>query len=120
MAEREMLKFERDLGADKACMLTKFGGAQSRDQQFQRPKIGKKWTIFVRYISVTTDIDEKNFVFLNTLLTFFLMVVFIYPTLDKIFSLFFLFFPFFFLLLLSTFKPQNADQWWAVTSNNCK
>ena len=32
MAERRTLKFEHNVGADRGCMRTKFGGAQSRDR----------------------------------------------------------------------------------------
>ena len=65
-----MLKFDHNLGADRDRMRIKFGGAQSanfRGQNsafsFQRPKISKKWIILKRYISVTTYINEKKFVF---------------------------------------------------------
>ena len=60
-----------------------------------------------RCISVTTNINEKKFVFFGTCYVRPLSwsYLFIYFALDKIFPYFF----FFFLLLsLSTFKPQNA------------
>ena len=47
--------YEHNVGADRNCMHTKFGGAQSRDRNFKRPKIGKKCAILSRYVLVTTD-----------------------------------------------------------------
>ena len=35
MAGRGTLKFERNLGADRGCMRTKFEGAQLRDRNFR-------------------------------------------------------------------------------------
>ena len=43
-------------------MQTEFRDAMSCDQNFYRPKMGKKLTSLNRYISVITDIDEKWFV----------------------------------------------------------
>ena len=36
-----MLKFEHNLDADRECMCTKFGGAQSRDHNFRGRKSAK-------------------------------------------------------------------------------
>ena len=36
-----MLKFERNLGADRRCMRTKFGSAQSRNRDFRGQKLAK-------------------------------------------------------------------------------
>ena len=86
-------------------------GARSRDQNFTRPKMGKKVTSLNRYISVITDIDEKIFaVFEHTInrLSFGYVCL---PQLENYFScfrFFLLLFFFFFLLPLSTFKPLNA------------
>ena len=49
------------MGADRDCMHTKFGGAQSRDRDFRGQKLAKKWTILNRFISATTDINKKKF-----------------------------------------------------------
>ena len=72
--------------------------------------MGKKWTILNRYISVNTDIMENDLCFLNTLSTAFRLVMFVYPNLNAIFLLLFLFLTFFLVILLrlSTFKPLNA------------
>ena len=51
---------------------------------------------------------ENDLCFLSTLSTAFLFGMFVYPNLNTIFLLFFLTFPFLFLLQLSTFKPLNA------------
>ena len=42
-------------------MQTEFRDARSRDQNFYRPKMGRKLTNLNRCISVITDIDEKWF-----------------------------------------------------------
>ena len=62
------------------------------------------WTILIRCVAVTININEKGLWFLNTLLTTFFVVMFIYFALDTIFPFFC-----FFLLLPCTFEPQNAD-----------
>ena len=41
MAERGTLKFKHNLGADKACMRTKFRGAQLRDRDCRGRKSEK-------------------------------------------------------------------------------
>ena len=42
-------------------MQTKLG-APGHMTKFYRPKVGRKWTILNRYISVITDIDKNRFV----------------------------------------------------------
>ena len=61
MAERETLKFEYDLGEDRACMRIK-SGTQSRDCNSRGRKSAKNCELN-RYIFVITHIDEKKFVF---------------------------------------------------------
>ena len=80
MGEPGTLKFEHEI-----CEPS-LGVAQS---QFNKPTIGKKWTILNRYISVTTDIDEKKFFGFEHTTYHFLMIMFIYSVLDTIVSFFF-------------------------------
>ena len=81
-------------------------GAASNVIAISGPENWQKVDNLNPYISETNDIDKKSLCFFNIglLLTIFFMVMFIYSTLNKIFSYFFSFF-----LSLSTFKPQSAN-----------
>ena len=50
------------MGANEGFIRTEFGGARSCDRKFTGQKSTKKFTNLNRYISVSTDIDEKSFV----------------------------------------------------------
>ena len=63
----------------------------------------------IQCISVSTDIDEQNLWFLNTLFITFLMVMFIRSALHTIFCFDF---SYFFLLSLSSFKIPK--RWWMI------
>ena len=71
---------------------------------FCRPKMGRKWTISKRSISVITDIDDKWFVIFEHTINRLSFGYVRLPQLEYNFSSFFLLF-LLFLLQLSTFKP---------------
>ena len=85
-------------------------GAPVTWPKFYRPKVGRKWTILNRYISVITDIDEKWSVIFEHTINWLSFGYVHLPQPDYYFSSFFLLFFFFFIILLrlSTFKPLNA------------
>ena len=76
-------------------------------------KMGRKLMSLNRYISVNTDFDEKWFVVFEPLSTAFLLVMFIYPNLNTIFVLFFLFF-FLFSRYLLLIAKRIVFKVWAI------
>ena len=62
MVQRGTLKFEHNLGADRPVCAPSLG-APSCVIAISEAENRKKWSIVNRYISVTTKIDEKKFVF---------------------------------------------------------
>ena len=80
------------MGAYECFRQTKFGGARSRDQNFTGRKWAKKLTNLNRYISVTTDIDEKRFVIFERTINHFSFGYVRLPQLEYYFSCFGIFF----------------------------
>ena len=73
--------------------------------------MGRKWTILNQYISVNTDIDGKWLVIFEHIFNRLLVVMFVYPNLNTIFLLFFLFL--FWAIYFQTAK-RTAFKIWAI------
>ena len=74
--------------------------------QFYWPKIVKKWSNMNQYISVSTDIDEKQFVVFEHIT---IHLSYSYVHLPRLTWILFFFFFSGFLSNLSTLKPLNAQ-----------
>ena len=76
--------------------------------KFYRPKVGKKWTILNRYISVITNIDEKWFVVSEHTINWLSFGYIHLPQLEYYFSSFFSFFLLFFFWFFSGYLLLNC------------
>ena len=73
------------MGADGGSMCTEFGGNWYCDHYFKSRKSAK-----VHKLKLVLILMKKGLWFFNTVLTIFLLVMFIYPDLDANFLAFFL------------------------------